>query len=183
MAPGFSGMIPANDLHCRLQNFGTDHAENTSRGLYPLLCDVTAYTKMYLPRSCLKTGCITPLFYCFERVLPRNGCFCGSTVLAWSKYDTALWLELSWIDMILLPWANRSSQHLASYRPYKLQQISVLKFSNVTRIYDRGFFSPLPIPKPKDKSIAIILYFCNEMLKQMDSETQQVALRIQKVKH
>jgi hypothetical protein len=39
---------------------GTDHTENTSRGLYPLLCDVTVYAEVCIPRRCLETDCITP---------------------------------------------------------------------------------------------------------------------------
>jgi hypothetical protein len=38
--------------------------ENTSRGLYPQLCDVTAYAEVCLPSHCLETGYITPLFCC-----------------------------------------------------------------------------------------------------------------------
>jgi hypothetical protein len=56
-----------------------------------LLCDVTAYAEVCLPRRCLETGCITPLFCCVH-VLLRNGCFCGSTVLAWSKYGTVYFI-------------------------------------------------------------------------------------------
>jgi hypothetical protein len=33
-----------------------DYTENTSRGLYPLLCDVTAYAEVCLPSRCLETG-------------------------------------------------------------------------------------------------------------------------------
>jgi hypothetical protein len=39
-------------------------AENTSHGLHPLLCDVTAYAEMCLPSRCLEAGRITPLLYC-----------------------------------------------------------------------------------------------------------------------
>jgi hypothetical protein len=41
-----------------------------------------------LPSRCLETGCIIPLFYCYVRVLHSNGCSCGLTFLAWSKYAT-----------------------------------------------------------------------------------------------
>jgi hypothetical protein len=41
-----------------------------------------------LPNCCLETGCITPSFYCYMRVLLSNSCLCGSTVIAWSKYAT-----------------------------------------------------------------------------------------------
>jgi hypothetical protein len=51
-----------------------------------VLRDVTAYAEMCLPSSCLETVCITPLFYCCMRVLLSRSCFCGSAVLAWSKY-------------------------------------------------------------------------------------------------
>jgi hypothetical protein len=61
------------------------HKENTA----VVLCDVTAYAEVCLPSRCLETGCIIP-FYCCVRVLLSNGCFCGSTVLAWSKYATVL---------------------------------------------------------------------------------------------
>jgi hypothetical protein len=37
--------------------------ENMSRGLYPLLCDVTAYAEVCLPSRCLETAYITPLFH------------------------------------------------------------------------------------------------------------------------
>jgi hypothetical protein len=43
--------------------------ENTSRGLYPLLCDVAAYAEVCLPTRFLETGCITPLFCCCVRVI------------------------------------------------------------------------------------------------------------------
>jgi hypothetical protein len=62
--------------------------ENTSRGHYPLSCDVTAYAEVFLPSRCLETGCITPLFYCCLRVLLSNRYLCGSTVRAWSRYAT-----------------------------------------------------------------------------------------------
>jgi hypothetical protein len=58
------------------------HKENT---VAVLLFDVTAYAEVSLPSRCLETGCITPLFYCCVPVLLSNGCFCGSTVLPWSK--------------------------------------------------------------------------------------------------
>jgi hypothetical protein len=45
---------------------------------------------MYLSSRCLETNCLTPFFYCCVRVLLNNGCFCGSAVLAWSKYATVL---------------------------------------------------------------------------------------------
>jgi hypothetical protein len=67
-------------------NLRRGSTENKSRGLYSLLRDVTAYAEVCLPSHCLETGSIIPLFYCCERVLLRNGCFCGSTVLTWSKY-------------------------------------------------------------------------------------------------
>jgi hypothetical protein len=51
-----------------------------------LLLDVTAYAEVCLRSRCLETGCITPLFYCWERVLLSNGSSYGSAVLAWSKY-------------------------------------------------------------------------------------------------
>jgi hypothetical protein len=38
----------------------------------------------------IETCCITPLFCCCVRVFLSNGCFCGFTVLAWSKYVTLL---------------------------------------------------------------------------------------------
>jgi hypothetical protein len=41
----------------------------------------------------LQTGCITPLFYCWVRVLLSKVCFYGSTILAWSKYT----IILKWI--------------------------------------------------------------------------------------
>jgi hypothetical protein len=59
------------------------HKENTA-ALF--LSEVTAYAEVCLPSRCPKTGSITPMFYCFLRVLLRNVCFYGSTVLAWSKY-------------------------------------------------------------------------------------------------
>jgi hypothetical protein len=62
--------------------------KNTSRVLYLLLYDVTANAEMYLPSRCLEVCCITPPFYCFERVLLSKCCSCGSAVLAWSKYAT-----------------------------------------------------------------------------------------------
>jgi hypothetical protein len=37
-----------------------------------------------LPRN----GLHDPFFYCCVNVLLNNSCFCGSTVLAWSKYAT-----------------------------------------------------------------------------------------------
>jgi hypothetical protein len=61
------------------------HKENIAA---VVLWDVTAYTEMYLPSRCLETGCITPLIYICVCVLLSNGCFCGPTVLAWSKYAT-----------------------------------------------------------------------------------------------
>jgi hypothetical protein len=67
------------------------HGKHKSRDSYPLLCDVTTYAEVCLPSRCLETGCITPLFYCCVRVLFSNGRFCGSTVLAWSKYGTIFW--------------------------------------------------------------------------------------------
>jgi hypothetical protein len=51
-------------------------------------CNITAYAEMCLPSRYLERGYITPLFYCCVRVLPSNGCLCGSAVLAWSKYVT-----------------------------------------------------------------------------------------------
>jgi hypothetical protein len=35
-------------------------------------------------------SCISPVFYCCVRVLLSDGCFYGSTILAWSKYATIL---------------------------------------------------------------------------------------------
>jgi hypothetical protein len=43
-------------------NIRCGSTENTSRGLYPLLCDVTAYAEVCLLSRFLETGCITPLF-------------------------------------------------------------------------------------------------------------------------
>jgi hypothetical protein len=60
------------------------HKENAAA----VLCDVTAYTEVCLPSRCLETGCTNPLFYCCVHVLLRKGCFCGSTILARSKYAT-----------------------------------------------------------------------------------------------
>jgi hypothetical protein len=62
------------------------HKENIAA----VLCDVTAYAEVCLPSRCQKMGCITRLSYCCVRVLLGNGCFCASTVLAWSKYATIL---------------------------------------------------------------------------------------------
>jgi hypothetical protein len=45
-------------------NLRRERTENTSRCLYPLLCDVTAYAEVCLPSRCLETGCITLLFHC-----------------------------------------------------------------------------------------------------------------------
>jgi hypothetical protein len=69
-------------------HFRCGPSENTSHSRYPLLCNVTAYTELCLLSTCLETGCITPLVYCCLCVLLSNGCFCGSTILAWSKYTT-----------------------------------------------------------------------------------------------
>jgi hypothetical protein len=49
-----------------------------------------AWAKMCLPSRCLEADCITPLLHCCMRVFLRNGCFCGSTALVWSKYATVL---------------------------------------------------------------------------------------------
>jgi hypothetical protein len=46
-------------------NFRRGLTENTCRGIYPLLCDVTAYAEVCLPSNSLETGCITPLFHCW----------------------------------------------------------------------------------------------------------------------
>jgi hypothetical protein len=43
---------------------------------------------MCLPCHCLETDFITLFSYYCARVLLRNGCFCGSTLLAWYKYAT-----------------------------------------------------------------------------------------------
>jgi hypothetical protein len=67
------------------------HGQRTENTACVLLCDVTAYVEMCLPSCCLETGCITPLFYCCVGVLLSNGCFCGATVLAWSKYAIICW--------------------------------------------------------------------------------------------
>jgi hypothetical protein len=68
------------------------HKENTAT---VLLYDVTAYAEVRLPRRCLKTGCISPLFYFCVRVLLINDSFCCSTVLVWSKYITICFVWLS----------------------------------------------------------------------------------------
>jgi hypothetical protein len=45
---------------------------NTSRGLYPLFCDVTAYAEVCLPYGNLETSCITPLFHrCLARTTQK----------------------------------------------------------------------------------------------------------------
>jgi hypothetical protein len=72
-------------------NFRRGPIENTSRGRYPLFCDVIAYAEVRLPSRCLETGCITQLFSCCDHALFSNGCSCGSTVLARSKYATIFW--------------------------------------------------------------------------------------------
>jgi hypothetical protein len=82
-----SNVIAAQPVHWFA---GWTYRKHMSRDCYPLLCDVTAYAEVCLPSRCLETGCITPLFYCCVRVLLSNGCFCGSTVLAWNKYTTVL---------------------------------------------------------------------------------------------
>jgi hypothetical protein len=46
----------------------------------PLLCGVTAYTKVCLLSQCFETGCITP-FCCSEPVLHSNGCSCTQRFL------------------------------------------------------------------------------------------------------
>jgi hypothetical protein len=51
---------------------------------------VVQYAEMCLPGRYLETDCITSLFHRYLRVFLSNVCFCGSTVLGWSKYAT-LW--------------------------------------------------------------------------------------------
>jgi hypothetical protein len=58
--------------------------ENTLCGLYPLLCDVTAYAEVCLPSHCLEVGCITPLFYCWVCVM--QGVY---RAVAWQCIDTS----------------------------------------------------------------------------------------------
>jgi hypothetical protein len=80
------------------------HKENTATLLY----DVNVYTEVCLPSRCLGTSCITPLFYCCVRALLSNGCFRGSTFLAWSKYATIYFVWLSWLA-IISPFLNPCS--------------------------------------------------------------------------
>jgi hypothetical protein len=52
-----------------------------------------------LPSHWLEAGCITPLFHCCVHVLLINSCFCGSTVLAQSKYATVYPSNYKSLDM------------------------------------------------------------------------------------
>jgi hypothetical protein len=71
--------------------------------------DVTAlhsmvrYTKMFSPSRSLEMDCTTPLFYSCVRVLLSNGCFCGSTILAWSKYATIIILHYT-VNLNFIKW-------------------------------------------------------------------------------
>jgi hypothetical protein len=67
----------------------TDHTENKSRGLYPLLCDVTAYAEMFLPTCCLETCWITLLFHCCSEWMTRVGPCLQSCCLA-TRWSTLL---------------------------------------------------------------------------------------------
>jgi hypothetical protein len=84
-------------------NLRTNHTENTAPLLLCEVIEQAQATRTQRKHCCCivvwlhclrgnvfteplpKTGCITPLFYCCVHVLLSNGCFCGSTVLAWSK--------------------------------------------------------------------------------------------------
>jgi hypothetical protein len=46
-------------------NLRRESTENRSRGLYPLLCDVSIYAEVCLPSRCVETGCKTAMFYCY----------------------------------------------------------------------------------------------------------------------
>jgi hypothetical protein len=93
-----------------LYSCGTDNAENTVL----LLCsaDHTENTIHVIAKHC---WVVTPLrlrgslftgplprsgLYCCVLVLLRNGYFCGSTVLAWSKYAT---MQLEFYKFMALP--------------------------------------------------------------------------------
>jgi hypothetical protein len=65
---GFSAIIDCKRLLLSLINLRRRPTENTSHGLYPLLCDVTTYAEVCLPSLCLETGSLLALFYCCERV-------------------------------------------------------------------------------------------------------------------
>jgi hypothetical protein len=87
-------------LEASLYSLRTDHTENTAYIVDEscLLLDCIAIDVLLFravtsagtcfSRSCLATRWSNPLFHCCVRVLLSNGCFCGSTVLAWSKYVT-----------------------------------------------------------------------------------------------
>jgi hypothetical protein len=74
-----------------------------------------ACAEVCLPSRCLEAGCITPSFHFCVRVSLSNGCFCGSTVLAWNKYATKYILSrvgvgvtnnnvfwIQWLDLLSL---------------------------------------------------------------------------------
>jgi hypothetical protein len=92
---------------------------NTSRGPYPLLCDVTAYAEVCLPSRCLESVCIILLFYCYERVLLSNGCSSGSTVLAGSKYATIYTpiSTLSRLSVICTKWVQLNHSGKRNFWP------------------------------------------------------------------
>jgi hypothetical protein len=81
-----------------------DHTESTSHVIANTvgLWRHCVCAEVCLPSRSLEAGCITRLFHCCVRVLLRNGCFCGSAVVAWSKYATVYIKEL---------WTYRCIQH------------------------------------------------------------------------
>jgi hypothetical protein len=69
-----------------------------------------------LPRSGLH-NLVVPLLV---RVLLRNSCYCGSTVLAWSKYVT---IRYAVYDMLYASECNTLSMLYRTYRPIKVTNI------------------------------------------------------------